>query len=160
MNKKCCKCKLSKNKEEFNKNKKRYDGLNSYCRLCTKQYNSSPERKQYRKQYKKTHPEVDKTYQKKYRKTPKGKENEKNKKLKYHYGITLKEYDNILKSQNNKCAICKSENPGGQKSFHVDHNHLTNKIRGLLCSKCNHGIGLFNDNINVLTEAIKYLTMH
>jgi len=39
----------------------------------------------------------------------------------------------------------------------IDHNHLTNKVRGLLCNKCNQGIGFFNDNVHLLSEAIKYL---
>lgn len=58
------------------------------------------------------------------------------------YGITLEQYNEMLKSQDYRCAICGTDNPGGRGAFHVDHNHITGKVRGLLCSSCNHAIGL------------------
>lgn len=76
--------------------------------------------------------------------------------LKHHYNITRQDFENLLKSQNYCCAICKRDTPTGS-NWHIDHCHFTNKIRGLLCSKCNQGLGLFEDNINSLKEAIKYL---
>ena len=86
---------------------------------------------------------------------------DKNIKLKRSYGITLDEYNKLLSKQNNKCAICNIDNNGKYRNkaraFAVDHCHSTNKIRGLLCSDCNTGIGLLKDNINFLESAIKYL---
>lgn len=86
---------------------------------------------------------------------------DKNKKLKKAYGITLQEYNELLSKQNNRCAICNVNNNGKyrkkERAFAVDHCHSTNKIRGLLCSDCNVGIGLLKDNVNFLESAIKYL---
>lgn len=78
--------------------------------------------------------------------------------LKRTYGITLDQFNEKLKEQNNKCAICNSTNTHDKHGvMAVDHNHSTGAIRGLLCYKCNAGIGLLNDNKEILTSAIKYL---
>ncbi len=80
------------------------------------------------------------------------------------YGLSLKDYDNMLEAQDFRCKICGSTNPNGNENtmskktrFSVDHCHTTGKVRGLLCTKCNSGIGMFNDNISLLTAAISYL---
>ena len=72
------------------------------------------------------------------------------------YGITLNEFLEKIISQNNQCAICKNQFKD-RKDTHIDHNHQTNKLRGLLCSRCNLGLGQFKDNINNLELAILYL---
>lgn len=79
--------------------------------------------------------------------------------LKYKYGITEKQYDEMLKAQDNKCAICKSSTTKDKKRhrFMVDHCHVTGVVRGLLCSSCNKAIGLFHDSQDILYAAIKYL---
>lgn len=86
---------------------------------------------------------------------------DKNFKLKKAYGITLKDYNELLTKQNGKCSICGVDNNGyyrkKPRAFAVDHCHTTKKIRGLLCSDCNTGIGLLKDNIDLLNNAIKYL---
>jgi len=83
--------------------------------------------------------------------------NRENRRLKKLYGITLEEYYKILEEQNHKCLICGSNENSGWGKFHVDHNHKTNKIRGLLCSNCNTAIGLVKENPFVLLKMIKYL---
>ncbi|QPZ53604.1 endonuclease VII [Pelagibacter phage HTVC100P] len=86
---------------------------------------------------------------------------DKNSKLKRAYGITFDEYEELLSKQNKKCAICGIDNNGKYRNkpraFAVDHCHTKGKIRGLLCSDCNTGIGLLKDNINFLQSAINYL---
>ena len=86
---------------------------------------------------------------------------DKNNKLKKAYGITFNEYEELLSKQDGKCAICGIDNNGKYRNkpraFAVDHCHTTGKIRGLLCSDCNTGIGLLKDNINFLQSAINYL---
>ena len=83
---------------------------------------------------------------------------ERKSKFKTQYGITLERYDEMLVSQNGGCAICKEKTPGGRtKNFAVDHCHTTGKVRGLLCTKCNRGLGLFNDRSDLLKLATTYL---
>lgn len=70
------------------------------------------------------------------------------------YGITLDQYNQLLITQGNKCKIC------GKtfiKTPHIDHNHKTGKVRGLLCNKCNCLLGCADDNITVLNNCILYL---
>jgi hypothetical protein len=75
------------------------------------------------------------------------------------YGITRKWYDETLESQGGSCAICNTTEIGrkGHTHFHVDHNHYTGKVRGLLCDLCNRGLGYFKDNENLLAYAAEYL---
>lgn len=72
------------------------------------------------------------------------------------YGISQEDKFKLLEQQNNKCKICKNTEEN-LKNWHVDHCHSTKQIRGILCSKCNQGLGLFKDDINLLQSAIRYL---
>ncbi|MCC6695229.1 MAG: hypothetical protein IT365_06335 [Candidatus Hydrogenedentes bacterium] len=58
------------------------------------------------------------------------------------------------------CAICKTKRPRGKTGWNVDHDHKTGKVRGVLCSKCNSGIGLLGDSVEGLRLAVRYLEMH
>ena len=79
--------------------------------------------------------------------------------LKSTYGITLKEYQTLLIKQGGVCAICGTDTAGGKHTtFNVDHCHKTNKIRGLLCTQCNLGIGKLGDSFAHLKNAIHYLS--
>jgi len=71
-------------------------------------------------------------------------------------GITKEQYEQVFKLQEGKCAICKSP-PKDTHDLAMDHNHATNEFRGLLCKECNRALGLFGDNIEVLTNAVLYL---
>lgn len=73
------------------------------------------------------------------------------------YGITLAEYDTMLDSQQGRCAICGTTEPSNAGRFHVDHNHISGEVRGLLCSSCNMGIGKLQDSPIILRSALKYL---
>jgi hypothetical protein len=67
----------------------------------------------------------------------------------------------MLKDQNYCCSICDgSLRNKDVRHIHVDHCHTTNKVRGILCSYCNHGLGNFRDNINYLNKAVEYLNHH
>ena len=71
------------------------------------------------------------------------------------YGITIDDYDRILKEQGGGCNIC--GRPPKKRRLHVDHNHITGKVRGLLCMKCNRGLSWFNDSPELLREAARYV---
>lgn len=73
------------------------------------------------------------------------------------YGMTPKDYDEMLARQDGGCALCHKKAPGGHGRFHVDHDHKTNVIRGLLCNNCNRGLGFFRDDPVLLAQAISYL---
>jgi predicted transcriptional regulator YheO len=82
--------------------------------------------------------------------------------LKMKYGITQQQYDQILKDQNGVCAIChntettKHQN-GKIRSLSVDHDHQTNKVRGLLCYNCNIILGKYKENIEIFKSFCNYL---
>ncbi len=84
--------------------------------------------------------------------------------LKYLYGITPDQYKLFFKNQNERCGICRCtldqiffDKRRVNKSFDIDHDHKTKKVRGLLCGSCNMGLAVFKDNPFVLINAIKYL---
>lgn len=76
--------------------------------------------------------------------------------LKHTYNMTLDDYQDLFLRQFGLCAIC-SNAPKNGKNLHVDHDHKTGKIRGLLCQHCNQMLGNAKDNITTLKNAIKYL---
>jgi hypothetical protein len=77
--------------------------------------------------------------------------------LKRVYGITIAGYDAKLAEQGGVCAICGTDKPGGQGTFHVDHCHSTGKFRGVLSNDCNTGIGKLGDTAAGVLRAYEYL---
>jgi hypothetical protein len=77
--------------------------------------------------------------------------------LKYTYNITIDEYNSLFLNQNGRCKICGIHQSELTIPLCIDHNHNTGKIRGLLCRKCNTGIGLLGDNKDRLFRAFSYL---
>ena len=71
--------------------------------------------------------------------------------------ITDEQYDAFLVAQNNSCAICGIHTSEAERGLVVDHNHETHKIRGLLCTRCNVGLGYYGDDTTKLSMAIEYL---
>ena len=80
--------------------------------------------------------------------------------LRVKYGITPISYDQLLEKQEGKCAICDTKDPKDRwNRFVIDHKHNTKNVRGLLCTKCNAGIGMFDEDTDKLESAIRYLKM-
>lgn len=77
-------------------------------------------------------------------------------KLKRSYNLTYQDYETMINDQDGRCAICFKE----PTRFHVDHDHSTGKVRQLLCAQCNSGLGMFQDDPDVLLSAIEYLKKH
>jgi hypothetical protein len=101
-------------------------------------------------------------YQRAYRAaTPK---REKERSLRADFGLSLDAYNQMLEAQGGVCAICNQpethKRNGKLKALAVDHHHASGKIRGLLCSDCNTGIGKLKDDPKVLLAAAEYLKQH
>ena len=79
----------------------------------------------------------------------------KNSRLKERFGLTLEHHTHLIKSQKGRCAICEQK-----RKLCVDHNHVTGKVRGLLCNQCNFAIGCFYENEANMLKAVKYLRTH
>jgi len=130
---KCSKCNIEKDKSAFHKDRRSLNGLRSRCKQCGKMFASEPVNKEEHKLKKR---EYD---------------------LKKDFGISLNEYNDIYMLQNGQCGICGIHQKDLKISLSVDHDHLTGKIRGLLCTKCNTALGLYNDNEETLLKAILWL---
>lgn len=82
------------------------------------------------------------------------------------FGISEEQYAEMLAAQDGRCAVCRSEKTrenwrsGKQNALAIDHDHKTKKVRGLLCDKCNRGIGMLQDDLTILEAAVAYLKSH
>lgn len=142
----CSKCQCEKSLEDFYIRKDRKDGHAGYCKAChkishAKYYKANAEHvKAKASEFKKNNPDKYKTYT-------------KINHLRTTYGITPEDLVTLQTEQNHRCKCCGVQS----NKLHIDHCHKTGKIRGLLCQKCNMGIGLFNDNPELLIKASNYL---
>ena len=75
-------------------------------------------------------------------------------------GITVERYNELFELQNGLCAICNKPELCSNKKLAVDHNHITGKVRSLLCTNCNLLIGQAKESIEILLKAIDYLKEH
>ena len=146
--KKCKKCKTNKNLSEFYRDKLKQDGRVDTCKVCASVY--------YRKHY-----QLNKDKYREWQIKNRNKDLEKYRKyyrdyqLKKNFNLTPEQYESMFDKQDRKCAICKREKSKSRMA--VDHCHKTGKIRGILCLYCNRGLGLFQDDIELLKISIKYL---
>lgn len=101
--------------------------------------------------------ECKKEYQRKW--SRKNKDSVMNWRLQYQFGITLETYKKLFEKQNGLCKICKQKEKSKRYMWlTVDHDHKTNKIRGLLCHLCNKALGVFK-NVKILKSAMRYLNV-
>lgn len=73
------------------------------------------------------------------------------------YGMTIEDYDKMLEKQGGVCAVCKNP-PKNGKSLHVDHDHTTGLVRGLLCFRCNFGLSYYKEDKQIIENLYKYIT--
>ena len=106
------------------------------------------------KRYRLKYPEVEKAHAAKYRKTPGGKRARFRQHLKERYGLTEEQYQQMRNQQHNKCALCDKK-----VQLFVDHCHATGRIRGLLCRRCNHWLGWFENCPTTIEKTKVYLEM-
>lgn len=148
-NKKCTKCFLIKSTNEFHKSNKVKSGVRSNCKLCRSSEKNS---RDYRKEYDRNKDHI-LIYQKQYR----GRFDKytfNRKKTLAKYGLSEETYSNLLSKQEGKCAICKES---WNRKLFIDHCHSSGNIRGLLCRKCNSGIGFLKDSPIIVKSALEYL---
>jgi len=139
----CPHCKTEKLLAEFYK---RATGkISAYCRVCSRKT---------RREHRLAFPEKHAARARSWRRRNQGRNADYF--LKSIYGMPLGGYDAMLVKQDGKCAICQTDKPGGKGRFHVDHCHGTKEVRGLLCHRCNTGIGLLG-TVESLQSAISYL---
>ena len=159
--KRCKKCGLLKPLGEFYRAVGMRDGVRSDCKACNAaaskaRYLADPAAAVTRvKRWQQANPDRVNAYRRVHRAEPAVKRAERSSYLKRKYGITLDEYDAMLARQGGGCGICGST-PSGRISLHVDHDHGTGRIRGLLCFVCNSSLGELDDP-DLLRAALRYV---
>lgn len=142
----CTKCQIEKPLSSFHKDVKGILGVRSHCKECVKEYN---------RRYTQMYPERRAAQNKKFRAA--NPTYEQDRKRKHKYGVTPTDFQMMLDSQSGGCAICKKP---VDRSGHLDHCHRTGKVRGILCSNCNRGIGHMQECPTILMSAIEYIKEH
>lgn len=130
----CPKCGATKEKKEFGKDATTSSGVSSWCKPCKKEW-----RAQHRKDNPEEHKRID------FRNDLK------------KYGLTVEDYNSMFDKQKGCCDCCGRSAENFRRGLHIDHDHITGQVRALLCTKCNPGLGYFDDSIEALEMAIKYL---
>lgn len=148
----CSKCKVEKPDGDFFTNRGNKDRLASWCKHC--QYESAARRRARRT------PEKRSADLKLARERRNPQRSRVVKRFK-NYGITEIQYQSLLVQQKHCCAICEQpldcSGKRGRRAVNIDHCHLTNRVRGLLCGGCNLALGIFKDSEELLIQAIEYL---
>jgi hypothetical protein len=146
--KRCKRCGIVKPLGEFYANPGARDGRRPECKQCTAASRKAWYRENRHKviarvqQWREDNRERYLTYQREYKQSRP--EQEREGYLRRTFGITLADYEALLDSQSGLCAIC-GRSPKAKAPLHVDHNHSTGEIRGLLCVRCNNALGLFDE---------------
>lgn len=145
----CTRCKIEKDLNSFPRYYKDSTIVLPACREC---------RRLCQIKYREKNPEKTISYSVKYQKQNKQavKAAIRRHRLKKKFGITVEQYEDKLMEQNGVCAICKKVCKSG-RLLAVDHNHSTNKNRGLLCANCNIGIGHLQEDFDIIQSAVEYL---
>ena len=131
----CSRCKLEKSTKDFCKNAKTLDGLQSRCKECAKKHRQE-------------NAETWKRYNVKAKSLAK-------------YGELPDTLHKMLEQQKGVCAICRKAlsfyAAEKRDKPHIDHDHITGRVRGLLCITCNTGLGMFSDNVETMRLAVDYI---
>jgi hypothetical protein len=156
--KRCKHCGVEKPLDDFYADRKARDGRRPECKAC----NLAARRAKYAEN---PRPYIDRVMkwqrenrdrylerQRTYRGTPAKKLSNRKSHLKRNYGLTIEEYEAMLAAQGGGCAIC-----GNPNADNIDHDHVTGRVRGILCWNCNIGVGQFEDDIDRLFAALAYL---
>jgi Recombination endonuclease VII len=138
------------------------DGHRNDCKVCDlaakrARYRADPAKAVARvTQWQQANPDRVKATQRARRSKPEVKRAERARHLRTKYGITIEQYDEMLAGQGGGCAICGRE-PRPDISLHLDHDHDSGQLRGILCFRCNNALGDFDDDVSLLRAAVRYL---
>lgn len=160
--KRCKQCGETKPFGGFYANASSKDGFRPECKACNlatraEKYASNPQPYIDRvKKWQQANPERLNAYRRQYRQRPERKAADREGHLKRKYGMTLADYEAIFEAQGGVCAICGEPRPE-ERTLHVDHDHETGVIRGLLCFRCNQAIGSLQEDHDIFQAAADYL---
>lgn len=168
--KSCTKCGEPKSLDDFGPDRRRKDGKQSNCRACCRIYDrTNPDRIAKHAVSSAVYREENPDYQRSFQQRPEAKisrrtrQNDRPASVKKReqflrrlkkYGISETAY---LEAELIGCAICGTKDPGYLGSLHIDHDHSTGEVRGLLCHSCNVLLGHARDSVDTLQKAIQYL---
>jgi hypothetical protein len=159
--KRCNKCHELKPLDEFYRLATMRDGHRNDCKACNlaakaARYRANPDSARERtRRWQLENPERYAEKQASYRRSGAKKVADRRSHLKRKYGLSLEQYEAILAQQGGGCGIC-GRPPSGRISLHVDHDHRSGRIRGLLCFVCNSSLGEFDDP-DLLQAALRYV---
>jgi len=128
---KCCRCCKEKKESSFGNDIRHISGKKSICKNCEKEDN--------KKRYKNDN----------------GEKQSWNNRM-YRYGISQEDFNKMFEKQFGLCSICLEKLPDKRK-IHIDHNHYTREIRGLLCARCNIIVAVFENNKELIGNVVDYL---
>jgi hypothetical protein len=152
MEKTCSVCKETKPLSEFHRRKITADGYNGRCAVCARASTYA---------WRDAHPEATKRSMEKHRASDQFRTYQrefKQRQVLAKFGMTQEDYDSMIAAQGGTCAICRATSADSVgRRLHIDHNHQTGEVRGLLCGNCNLGIGKFGDNPDRMVKAVQYL---
>ena len=160
--KRCKHCGETKPLADFYRDAKAKDGCRPECKTCNlalraRKYAADP--KPYIERVKRWQQEnADRlnAYRREYRQRPERKRADRDGYLRRKYGIGVEDYDRMFEAQGGVCAICRKPRPE-ERTLHVDHDHETGEIRGLLCFRCNNALGDFDEDFDLFQLAADYL---
>jgi hypothetical protein len=160
--KRCKVCGELKLLEDFYRSPGMRDGHRNDCKVCNlaaraarNAANPQPNRDRV-KRWREQNPEKYQDKMREYAASPAKKLADRKSYLRRKYGITVEEYDAMLAAQGGVCKICEQARPE-ERTLHVDHDHMTGKIRGLLCFRCNNAIGDLRDDAELALAMVGYL---
>lgn len=151
----CSKCGLAKLADDFHRDRTKPDGRRPSCKPCDlarhKLYRDDPENRprllERSREWRLANPDL-------------SRRGIRNATLKKKYGITAEEFDLMFEAQGRSCVVCLRTESRGSGAFHVDHDHATGRIRGILCQPCNTTLGKCDDRPDLLRRLADYLEVH
>ena len=154
----CSRCGVAKRSDEFYRDSRTKDALTSHCKECRREAST-----RWARANRKAATDAHKLWYAGNRRAARSIS------LRSRYGLDHETYDKMLAAQGGRCALCRSERPGGNRQyFCVDHDRACcprikscgECVRGLLCVRCNGALGFFRDDVGAVARAAEYLVMH